>query len=70
LDKSFWTWPFWLGLFYWFFLLNHCDNNIIKATNKNIYYLECFIYNLYENINYLFIYLPTLCPRPRLSHLA
>ncbi len=47
LDKSFWTRPFWLGLFGWFFywvfllgfwtrffLLNHCDNNIIWAMTK------------------------------------
>ncbi len=41
LDLTILTRFFWLVFFIGFFLLNHCDNNIIWATTKNIHY---FIY--------------------------
>jgi hypothetical protein len=42
LDMLIWILLFWLGFFGWFFLLgffllNHCENNIIWAMTLNIY---------------------------------
>jgi len=37
LNNLFLIWPFWLGLFGQFFLLNHCDNNIIWAVTNILF---------------------------------
>jgi hypothetical protein len=56
LDKSIWTQVFWLGLFGWFFLLDHHDNNIIRPKKFYLNYL--FKINMKILINYP-TYLPT-----------
>jgi len=34
---------FFTGFFIRFVLLNHCDNNIVWATTKNIYYFKKYL---------------------------
>jgi hypothetical protein len=47
LNKSFYIWPLWLGLFGWFFLLDHHDNNVIWAVTNIIFK---FLFKIYMKI--------------------